>query len=161
MPLDYLIKTLQRKTQREKTLAKEKEYNQHISFRVLSTYSPSWVHRSSIVNWKDPYIDVCQYYEQSSGMSKLSQMNSILFLIVLWFGSERYHVSVFPINCGFGQVQFVKYIKVSIAQTYGTSRPSAICKIHQIINCTNVWYFKTINFFILFLRAKIVFLNIN
>ena len=31
----------------------------------------------------------------------LSQVNSILFLIVLWSESERYHASVFPINCGF------------------------------------------------------------
>ena len=31
---------------------------------------------------------------------------------------------------------------------------------HHSINCTNIWYFKTKNFFILFLRAKMV-LNIK
>ena len=49
--------------------------------------------------------------------------NSILFLIIIWSGSERYHVLVFLINCGLDQVQFAKYIRVSIAQIYGTSRP--------------------------------------
>ena len=62
-------------------------------------------------------------------------------LIVLWFGSEIYHAPVFPINCRIGS--------------------SAICKINQSINCTNICYFKTINFFIPFLRAKMVFLNIK
>ena len=36
VPLDCLIKTLQRKIQWEKTLVKEKDYNQHISFRVFT-----------------------------------------------------------------------------------------------------------------------------
>jgi hypothetical protein len=66
-------------------------------------------------------MDAYQYYEQSSGMSKLSQKSSIL--IILWSGLERYHALVFPINCGLDQVQFAKYIRVSIAQIYGTSRP--------------------------------------
>ena len=38
---------------------------------------------------------------------------------------------------------------------------SAICKMHQSINCINIWYFKTKNFIILFLREKMVLLNIK
>ena len=47
-------------------------------------------------------------------------MNSILFLIILWSGSERYHAFVFPINFGFDKMQFAKYIRVSITLMYGT-----------------------------------------
>jgi hypothetical protein len=54
-------------------------------------------------------------------MSKLSQMSNIL--IVIWFGSERYHAPLFPINYRFDQVQFAECIRVSIAQIYGTLGP--------------------------------------
>ena len=41
-----------------------------------------------------------------------------------WYGSERYHASVFSINCGVDlkvQGQFLKYIRVLITLIYDTS----------------------------------------
>ena len=139
-----------------KTLAKEKEYNQYISFRVftplheyidlqlsmkkvlMSTHaniinnlleclSCLSCHWSYLLDINIAALDIniaallelmcikeflvrcvcfmnCYIFVRLINLRAivvLSQVNSILFLIILWFGSVRYHASVFPINCGF------------------------------------------------------------